>query len=80
MQELAQKMAKNYQEEYIGKEMVVLVEQKKNNYWIGHTSNYLEVKFVSKEELTNKLVLVKLNKVDNNTIIAEFIKEVENEF
>jgi threonylcarbamoyladenosine tRNA methylthiotransferase MtaB len=80
MQELAQKMAKNYQEEHIGKEMVVLVEQKKNNYWIGHTSNYLEVKFVSKEELTNKLVLVKLNKVDNNTIIAEFIKEVENEF
>ena len=29
---------------------------------------------------TNKLVLVKLNKVDNSTIIAEFIKEVENEF
>ena len=80
MQELAQKMAKNYQEEYIGKEMIVLVEQKKNNYWIGHTSNYLEVKFISKEELTNKLVLVKLNKVDNSTIIAEFIKEVENEF
>ena len=73
-------MAKNYQEEHIGKEMVVLVEQKKNNYWIGHTSNYLEVKFVSKEELTNKLVLVKLNTVDNNTVIAEFIKEVENEF
>lgn len=80
MQELAQKMAKNYQEEHIGKEMVVLVEQKKNNYWIGHTSNYLEVKFTNPQEFTNKLVLVKLNQVENNIINAEFIKEVENEF
>ena len=80
MQELAQNMAKNYQENSLGKEMVVLVEQKKNNYWVGHTSNYLEVKFIKTGKYTNKLVLVKLNTIDNGTIIGEFIKEVENEF
>ena len=56
-------MAKNYQEEYIGKEMIVLVEQKKNNYWIGHTSNYLHVKIEGKYN-HNEFVNVKIKNIN----------------
>ena len=50
-------------EKYINKEIEVLIEENNNGYWKGHTSNYLVVKVVSKEDLTNQLRKVKVNKI-----------------
>ncbi len=78
MQILAQKMKKDYQEHYLNKEMLVLVEQNKKGLWIGHTTNYLEVIFQSDLELTNKVVLVKLENIQKDAVYGKFIKEVPN--
>lgn len=79
MQEIAKKMAKNYCDSYLNKEILVLVEQKKNGMWIGHSSNYLEIAFDEKdEELVNKIVLVKIKNTDSSVLIADYIKEVNN--
>ncbi len=82
MQELSQKMAQNYRQNYLNTKQLVLVEQFKNGKWIGHTSNYLEVSFVKNEDYTNKIVLVKIINTDKPLIEGKFIKEVNdyNEF
>lgn len=45
MIEIASIMKENYQKQFIGQTFDLLVEQKKGDYWIGHTSNYLEIYF-----------------------------------
>lgn len=79
MQELAQKMAKNYRRNYKNTKQLVLVEQQKNGKWIGHTSNYLEVEFDKIGEYTNKIVLVKITNTEKNVVEGKFIEEV-NEY
>ena len=78
MQELAQKKAKNYRDNFIGKEVLVLVEQKKNGRWIGHTSNYLEVEFSNDSDCTNKIIKVEITNTVNSTIVGKYIEEVNN--
>ena len=61
MQKLSQSMHKDYIARYLGKEMDVLFEQRKQNLWIGHTTNYLEVAIEANEsDLTNEVRKVKL--------------------
>lgn len=64
-------MKKSYDESFIGDIVEVLFEQKKNEYWIGHTSNYLEVYLESDEDLTNVVKLCKIIKTKNNKLILE---------
>lgn len=79
MQEIAQKMSRNYRERYINTKQLVLVEQNKNGKWIGHTSNYLEIAFVENGEYTNKIVLVEITNTNQSVLEGKFIKEV-NEY
>lgn len=60
-----------YLEEYIGKEVNVLFEEKIADYFKGHTSNYIMVKIKSKENLSNRIQRVKIKDVDNLELIAE---------
>lgn len=56
MIEVASVMKDDYQRQFLGDTFELLVEQKKGNYWIGHTSNYLEVYFESPvEQLENTI-------------------------
>lgn len=48
--ELSNKLEKKYYESFIGKKVDVLVEEVKDDYSIGHTSNYLQVKIPKKLE------------------------------
>lgn len=78
MQKLAENMAKNYRSNYIGQQMLVLVEQNKNGKWIGHTSNYLEVAFTKDGDYTNKIIKAEITNTANSTLDAEYIEEVNN--
>lgn len=55
---------KDYESKFIGQELEVLVEDynKKENYYRGHTSNYLEIKIKSSENISGKIVKVKITK------------------
>ncbi len=74
MIDVATKLKKEYEEQFINKEFEVLFEQKKNEYWIGHTSNYLEVYLESSKELTNIVLKCKITKMKNNKLIVEEVK------
>ena len=68
---LAVKLKEEYINKYINQSVYVLVEAKKNNYWHGHTSNYLDVYFESNDLLENIIVKVKIKSYQNNIIFGE---------
>ena len=72
--ELANIMKNEYELKFINSIQEVLVERQKDNFYEGHTSNYLNVKFKSNKNLVNKFVKVQITKIENNIIYA---KEVE---
>lgn len=49
-----------YNKAYIGKQVEVLFEEKKNDYFEGHTKNYIMVKLKTNEDLSNKIKKVKI--------------------
>lgn len=48
----------------------VLFEREKNGYYEGHTMNYTQVIVKSKQNLNNKIVKVKIQKVDKNKCVG----------
>lgn len=74
MIDIASNLKKEYEEKFLNFEFEVLFEQKKKEYWIGHTSNYLEVYLESDEELSNKVIKCKITKMKNNKLFAEEVK------
>ena len=62
--ELSDENINNINKKYIGQEVEVLIEEKENEFFIGHTKNYILVKAISEyENVTNKMakVLIKSN-------------------
>ena len=75
LQALSKELSLKYKNRFIGETMPVLFEQNKKGYWYGHTSNYLEVKIKDENnDLTNKVINVKLIKLDNDVIIGKEVK------
>ena len=66
--DIAKKMKNDYESKYIGKVVEVLVENQKNGYWRGYTTNYLDIHFLSNDNLENQLINVEITKIENNTI------------
>ncbi len=60
MLETAADMKREFCEKYIGSNVEVLFEQKKNGIWVGMTRNYIEVHTKSEENLSGKLVISKI--------------------
>ncbi len=58
-----------YAQKFIGQNLLVLLEEEKDGYYIGHTSNYLKV-MVKKSPKITPLLLVKIISVNNNIIIG----------
>lgn len=65
--ELSNILETNYKNKFLNKEIEVLFENydKDKKMYRGHTSNYLEVFYESKENICNKIVSVKLDNFDN---------------
>lgn len=63
-----------YLNQFIGQEVRVLFEQKKNNYWYGHTTNYLEVLIEDQGiDYTNEIKTIKLLKIKDESILGKEI-------
>lgn len=62
--ELSDKNEIDYLNNYIGKEINVLIEEKdEEGFYKGHTSNYLMAKTKSDEDLVNKIVIINVENV-----------------
>lgn len=68
---LSNKNEKDYNEEYVGKEVEVLFEEEKNRYYQGHTKNYILALVKSKENLENKIIRAKCVKNDIDHILLK---------
>ncbi len=66
---LAKESAQNFSRQFLGKTMPVLWEkQTDDNIWSGHTDNYIKVYTRNGEDLTNKLLPVKLTKISGDGV------------
>ena len=68
--ELSKDQEIEYANKFIGKELEILVEQTKDDFSYGHTSNYLNVKVKGKLP-HNELIKVKITSVDYPNVIGE---------
>ena len=62
--ELSNSNQKQYNEQYIGKEVEVLFEDRENEFYKGHIQNYILVKYKTNEELENTIKKVKISTAD----------------
>ena len=60
--DLSNKLWEEYTDRFINEEVEVLIEKIKDNYCIGHTGNYIEVKFPQNNEKIGQKVKIKLQK------------------
>lgn len=69
--DIASTMKEKYENSFVERTFDVIVENKKDNYWRGYSSNYLDIYFKSNEEnLSNKIVKLQIVKRENNRLIA----------
>ncbi len=62
---LAEESAQNFRKRFLGKTLPVLWEKQSDRLWTGLTDNYIKVYTKSSEDLTNKLLPVKLVELFN---------------
>ena len=60
-----------YNKSLIGKSVDVLFEEKHDDFWTGHTTNYVVVKAKSNENLENKIIKVKINEANVEEVFGE---------
>lgn len=68
--ELSKQMQEKYNNDYIGKKIKVLFEEKEDAYYKGHTSNYMMIQVKTDENLENKIKEVKIEVVEKDKIIG----------
>ena len=69
--DLSNKNELEYNKKYIGKTVEVLFEEEKTGLYKGHTQNYILVYCKSNENLSNKIVKVNCENIENEYIIAK---------
>ena len=72
---LAEGSAQHFSQQFLGRTMTVLWEkQSDDGVWSGHTDNYIKVYTRSDEDLTNKLLPVKLVEVRGDGVWGEVLE------
>lgn len=66
-------LEEKYYKMYVGKDVIVIPETYQDGYLIGHTDNYLKVKFKGCEELLGKDVNVLLEKYEDKIMIGRIM-------
>ena len=69
--ELSKQLEINYMNKFINKELEFIPETYKDGYLYGHTGNYLAIKTKGSKELINKIVKVKIKKIEYPRCISQ---------
>ena len=77
LMELEENMRVEYLEKLIGMEKEVLFEESvkigENKYFVGHTKEYVKVAVLTDQDLTNKIITIKIkNLLNTEIVLAEF--------
>ena len=65
---------KMYNEQYIGREVEVLFEEKQDEFWVGHTRNYMVVKVKTDKDLENFIITTKVLQDQGEELIGKILK------
>jgi len=68
--ELSDNNEREYNENYIGKEVEVLFEEEKRGIYKGHTKNYILAYCKTDEDIANRIIKVKCNLIEKDHIIV----------
>ena len=68
---LSKKLELDYAKKFIGKTLDVLIETSNDNYCLGHTTNYLNVKIYNKKYKSEDLVKIKIKDIEYPFVIGE---------
>ena len=71
--ELSNEMQREYNNNYIGKKVNVLFEEKEGKYYKGHTPNYMMIYSQSDKDEDNKIETVEIQKVENDMLIGKIL-------
>ncbi len=71
LMELSNKNEEEYQKQYIGKQVEVLLEDREGEYIKGHTTNYMVVKVKTEKELENTVQRMTITDTENLELIGE---------
>lgn len=74
--QLSNKNEIEYSKQYIGKTVTVLIEEKDGEYYKGHTANYIMVKTKANNNISGKIIDIKISDVDNFELIGEIVNYV----
>ena len=74
--ELSDENEEWYNNQYIGKNVEVLFEEKDEKYFKGHTTNYIEVFAEADEDLENTIAKVKITAAEKNKLMGNIINEL----
>ena len=68
---LSRELEIKYMKSFLNTEVEVLIEKNSDNYSLGHTTNYLNVKIYNKKYNNGDLITIKLKKIEYPFIIGE---------
>ena len=68
--EISKKLEIEYMKKFINKEVTFIPEIKKDGYLIGHTGNYLSVRYKTDRDLEHDEIKVKLSEIDYPYVIG----------
>ena len=69
---LSKKNEIEYNKTYIGKEIEVLIEEKKDGEYIGHTKNYILAHIKSSKDLENKTIRAICDNIKNDYLVLKY--------
>ena len=70
LRDLSQRKRQMFYQSLLGTTQEVLFEGKKDGAWIGHTDNYIRVKYPSDKNLARRMANVQLNRLSNDAIVG----------
>ena len=68
---LSDEIQNDYNEEYVGKEVEVLFEERDNEYIKGHTNNFIVVKVKEKQNIENKRLKVEITGIEGQELLGK---------
>lgn len=71
LMQLSDKNEAEYQKQYIGEQVEVLLEDREGEYIKGHTKNYMVVKIKTQRELENTIQKVTITEIENLELIGQ---------
>lgn len=70
---LDQKLMLDYYQKFINHEFDIIVEDRHNDYLLGHSSNYLPILIPYQDNLEGKMIKVKIIRIENDKIYGEIL-------